>query len=174
MLPHYEMMARYNQWANRRLYAVAASLPDREYRRDVGAYFGSLHRTLNHLVATDLMWAYRLASVGIPPQSLDTVVFDEFRALEAARQAEDSRLIDFVTALHEQDFLADRTYRALDGKFYRQPMGQLLTCLFNHETHHRGQAHTILTLLGMAEPPPLDLLIMIREATASAQVPDPA
>ena len=174
MLAHYRMMARYNQWANRRLYSMAALLPDGEYRRHVGAYFGSLHRTLNHLMATDLMWAYRLASVGAAPLSLDAVVFDDFASLELARRVEDARLVDFVTGLRDGELQRHRIYGALDGKSYRQPLGELLTCLFNHQTHHRGQAHTILTLLGIREPQPLDLLIMIRETGTTVPVARPA
>ena len=69
MKEHLTVMADYNAWANRRLYRMAAALPDEAYRRDTGAYFASLHATLNHLLATDRIGMRRLTGRGDAPAS---------------------------------------------------------------------------------------------------------
>ena len=161
--PHFEMFARYNQWANARLFRMAVALPEEEYRRNVGAYFGSLHGTLNHLLTADRIWMRRLTGRGEHPEKLDTILYDERHALRTAREAQDLRILAFVQGLEESDFERQWDYRTLDGSSRRQPLGEILSHLFNHHTHHRGQSHAILTMLGVVEPEPLDLLIMLRE-----------
>ncbi len=163
MKAHFEMLARYNQWANSRLYTMAARLPDEGYRKNVGAYFGSLHRTLNHLLTADRIWMRRLTGTGDHPHELNAILFDDLPSLRTARQAEDVRIMAYVEGLGETDFQSQRDYQTLNGSPQRQPLGEILAHLFNHQTHHRGQAHAILTVLGVAEPDPLDLLLMLRE-----------
>lgn len=163
MKTHFRMMARYNAWANARLYGAARGLPDEAYRRDVGAFFRSLHGTLNHLLVTDRIWMRRLTGEGDSPAKLDAILFDDLAALERARKAEDDRIARYVDGLREEDFGKDVDYATTRGVPQRNARGGILAHLFNHETHHRGQAHAILTVLGIPEPPPLDLLAMLRE-----------
>ena len=165
---HLQTMARYNAWANRRLYAVAATLPDDAYRREAGAYFGSLHGTLNHLLATDRIWLRRLTGDGEAPGRVDAILFERLDDLRAAREAEDARLQSYVEGLSDADLQADFTYATTSGAPQRQPRWEALAHLLNHHTHHRGQAHAILTRLGMKEPPALDLLVMQREQRTAA------
>lgn len=160
---HLRTMAAYNAWANRRLYAAASELPDSLYRQPAGAYFGSLHGTLNHLLATDKIWLYRLTGQGEAPNRLDAILFEQFDALWEARKAEDLRLERYVADLSTRDLGTEFEYSTMSGQPHRQPRWEALAHLFNHQTHHRGQAHAILTRLGIAEPPALDLLIMQRE-----------
>lgn len=163
MKVHFQMMASYNQWANEKLYAMAKSLPDADYRKGVGAYFGSLHGTLNHLLTADRIWLRRLTGTGDHPDVLDAVLYEDLGELHEARRVEDRRLADFVAARDDAAFAEIWEYRTLSGQAHRQPLYQVLGHIFNHQTHHRGQAHTILTILGLAEPEPLDLLYMLRE-----------
>lgn len=163
MKAHFVMMARYNAWANARLYGMARLLPDEQYRRDVGAFFRSLHGTLNHIMTADLIWMRRLTGSGDHPGKLNAIVFDELASLSAARQREDQRIIDFVETLPDARLEEPLDYQTLNGTPARQPRREILAHLFNHQTHHRGQAHAVLTLLGVAEPDPMDLLIMQRE-----------
>ena len=159
---HFRMMARYNRWANRRLYAEAARLPDALYRQHAGAFFGSLHGTLNHLLVTNRIWMKRLDGQGEAPTRLDAILFEDLEPLRAAEEAEDARIIGFVEGLGEAELDADFEYATTRGAPQRQPRWQALAHLFNHQTHHRGQAHAILTRLGVAEPASLDLLAMQR------------
>ena len=103
MKSHFLMMARYNAWANARVYRMASQLSDEQYRRDVGAYFKSLHGTLNHLLATDRIWMHRLTGEGDHPTRLDAIVFDDLSSLTAARREEDERIIRFLTIKLEKD-----------------------------------------------------------------------
>jgi hypothetical protein len=80
MKAHFAKMAKYNAWANGRLYAAASSLPDESYRKNVGAFFGSLHGTLNHLLVTDRIWMRRLTGVGENPEKLNAIMFDDLRS----------------------------------------------------------------------------------------------
>jgi uncharacterized damage-inducible protein DinB len=163
MKMHFVMMANYNEWANARLFRAAGTLKEALYRKGVGAYFRSLHGTLNHLLVADRIWMRRLTGTGEHPEKLNTILFEDLPSLHAARVEEDSRIIAFVQSLDETAFEDVWDYRTLNGTPQRQRRWEILAHLFNHETHHRGQAHAILTVLGVAEPEPLDLLIMQRD-----------
>jgi uncharacterized damage-inducible protein DinB len=166
MKTHFAMMASYNAWANARLFRMAGALADELYRKEVGAFFKSLHGTLNHLLVSDRIWMRRLTGLGDHPNKLNTIIFGDLSSLHAARVEEDSRIILFVKSLAEPAFEEVLDYQMLNGAPQRQPRREILAHLFNHQTHHRGQAHVILTVLGVTEPDPLDLLIMQREQSA--------
>jgi uncharacterized damage-inducible protein DinB len=163
MKAHFALMADYNAWANARVYRMAAALADADYRRDAGAYFGSLHGTLNHLLVADRIWMQRLTGSGTHPAALNEILFAQLEPLTAARQAEDSRIVAYVASLSEAELEEEWDYRTLSGAPQRQRRRDILAHVFNHQTHHRGQAHAILTGLGVREPEPLDLLILQRE-----------
>jgi uncharacterized damage-inducible protein DinB len=101
--------------------------------------------------------------VGDHPNKLNAIVFDDLPSLHTARIEEDRRNIRFVQDLADSAFEELWDYRTLNSTPQRQPRREILAHLFNHETHHRGQAHAILTVLGVTEPDSLDLLIMLRE-----------
>ncbi len=162
MKTHFLTFARYNRWANRRLYAAAAELTDAQYREDRGAFFGSLRGTLNHLLVGDRVWFNRFTGEGVNPPSLDTILHDGFEELRAAREAEDGRMIGFVESLDETRLDKPFAYRSMDGTPVELPFGLLLAHAFNHQTHHRGQAHTLLTQFGCSVPA-LDLVYFLRE-----------
>lgn len=166
MKEHFALMAEYNTWANARLYRMAGQLSDEQYRRNVSAYFESLHGTLNHLLASDRIWMRRLTGTGDAPKRLDAIVCEDLPALTEARRAEDERIASFVKSLTDEQLEATVDYRTLSGAAQQHVLRELLAHLFNHETHHRGQAHVILTTLGVQEPEPLDLLAMLRERPA--------
>jgi uncharacterized damage-inducible protein DinB len=163
MKTHFVMMAKYNAWANARLFRMAGALQDELYRKETGAYFKSLHGTLNHLLVADRIWMRRLTGAGDHPERLNAILFDDLPSLHTARVEEDRRITGFVQGLEEPAFEEVLDYRTLNGTPQRQRRREILAHLFNHETHHRGQAHAILTVLGVTEPDPLDLLIMLRE-----------
>ena len=163
MKEHVTQMADYNAWANVRLYRMAARLSDADYRRDAGAFFGSLHGTLNHLLVADRIWLRRLTGHGPRPAALNEILFEDLKELTAARQAEDQRLLAYVGSLSEAQLEEEFDYQTLAGAPQRQRRRDVLAHLFNHQTHHRGQAHAILTSLGVREPESLDLLIRQRE-----------
>jgi uncharacterized damage-inducible protein DinB len=159
---NFRQLADYNHWANLRLYGAALAMPDEQYRRPTGVFFGSLHGTLNHLLVTDRIWLKRLTGEGEHPERLDAILHDDLRQLLAARMAEDARLSRVINAYSEQDLVSDVSYKTTSGKPYSQPLQDILRHLFNHQTHHRGQAHACCSIVTGSEPPTLDLLAFQR------------
>jgi len=160
----YRLFAHYNAWANARLYDAVAGLSDTDYRADLGVFFGSLHRTLNHLVVTDRIWLKRFTGSGDAPDRLDAILYDDLDSLRVARGAEDARIISWVEGLSDADLAALISYRPVSNPVdITQPLAPALSHVFNHQTHHRGQCHAMLTrLTGTA--PSLDLAPFQRES----------
>jgi len=158
MKDHYVTFAGYNAWANRRLYDAAALLSDAEYRADTRAFFKSMHGTLNHLLATDRIWMKRFTGEGETPDRLDAILRERLADLRAAREAEDRRIVRWIGGLDETTLKGVIRYRRVSTPDeFVQPLMPALAHWFNHQTHHRGQAHMILTSLGK-KAPELDLL----------------
>lgn len=159
---HFLMFAAYNHWANGKIYEACEELNDEEFARDVGAFFGSMTGTLNHLLVTDRIWMHRFTGEGNPPKSLDQIIHPNLAALAIARTAEDKRILEWIEGLDEEALAGRFTYITVtDMRRVSQRLAPALTHLFNHQTHHRGQAHTILSLLGKA-PPSLDRIYFQR------------
>ena len=149
MLDHYRMFADYNLWANRLVYEAAGRLDDAQYRQNKGAFFGSLHATLNHVLAADRIWMKRFTSTGDAPTTLDGILFDNFTELATARAAEDARIVTFVASLTENALAGRFTYTPVSNPTpVTQRLAPPLAHFFNHQTHHRGQCHMTLTALG--------------------------
>jgi uncharacterized damage-inducible protein DinB len=162
MKAHFASFGRYNEWANRLVYDAAAALPDADYRADRGAFFKSLHGTLNHLLVADRIWLQRFTGEGAVVDPLYAILHDEFAALRAAREAEDRRIVAYVDGLDETRLAGTISYRRVSTPdVYVQELAPALSHFFNHQTHHRGQAHAILTGL-TGRGPELDLLYFQR------------
>jgi uncharacterized damage-inducible protein DinB len=163
MKPHFAMMAGYNVWCNERIYDVAAQLSDADYRADRGAFFKSVHGTLNHLLVADRIWLKRFSGTGEAPNRLDAILFENLSELHAARQKEDERIVAYVDSLSEADLAGRIRYRTITNPIeIEQPLAPALVHFFNHQTHHRGQAHCLLTGFGL-DAPSLDLILFQRQ-----------
>ncbi len=157
------MFAEYNRWANERLYDAAAQLRDSDYRADRGAFFKSMHGTLNHLLVGDRIWMRRFTGEGDAAKSLDTTLHDDFGELRAARRAEDERIIRYAKSLTAGDLAGWFRYRTIvDPVDMEQQLAPALDHFFNHQTHHRGQAHALLTAIA-GTAPSFDLIVFQRE-----------
>ena len=171
MKDHFAMFAGYNAWANARVYQAAAALSDAQYREDRGAFFKSVHGTLNHLLATDRIWMQRLtgnAATGPVPGRLDAILFVELPDLHAARIAEDARIVAYIDGLTEAALASSISYvRVSAPEPITQQLAPALAHLFNHQTHHRGQAHGLLTAIS-GQAPELDLLYYQRLQAAKS------
>jgi len=162
----FEMLAAYNAWVNERLYDASARIPDAEYRRDRGAFFGSLHGTLNHLLLGDRIWMHRFTGEGEEPMELDAILYEDFAALRASRRAEDARIDTYIARLSEKELAGTIRYRSTRSPAeIEQLLAPLLLHFFNHQTHHRGQAHCLLTEIA-GEAPSFDLLVYQRQTGA--------
>jgi uncharacterized damage-inducible protein DinB len=162
---HLRLMADYHAWALDRLYAEIDALADDDYFRDCGQFFGSVHGTLNHLLLVEHLWQARLRHDVFPTTGLD-------QQLEAERGALRRRLFAFAKGwrsfVDRQDGAAiagDLTYRNLQGTAFTLPFASLVLHVFNHATHHRGQAS--IALIQMGRPAPvMDLPYFLNELPA--------
>jgi uncharacterized damage-inducible protein DinB len=162
MKRHFMMFAAYNQWANGRIYEATADLSEEEFNRDTGAFFGSMMGTLNHVLVADRIWMKRFTGEGDAPARLDAVIHSAFPSLKMARAVEDQRIVDWVESLDDKALAGRFTYMtATDMRTISQRLSPALGHFFNHQTHHRGQAHMILTVLGRPSVP-LDLVYFQR------------
>lgn len=160
MLQHYRRFAGYNAWANRLICEAVAELSDDDYRRDLGAFFPSLHATLNHILYADGVWMTRFSGKDTGPVALDTIVCDDFETLRAARAKMDADIIAFIDGLDSVEGTLSYQ-RGNPPETYNDRLGTTLAHFFNHQTHHRGQAHMMLTVLGQPSLA-LDMIYFLR------------
>ncbi len=168
---HVALMAEYNAWMNGKLYEAVARLPAEEIVRERGAFFGSILGTLNHLAVADTIWLKRLAEHparhaaleplrGTPmPQRLDEPLSEDFSGLRAQRERMDAVIREWAAALTEADLATPLRYVNLRGQAFVYDTFALLMHFFNHQTHHRGQVHAMLTQAG-GKPHDTDLFVM--------------
>jgi len=159
-------MARYNRWQNQNLYGVADALSDEERRRERGAFFGSIHKTLSHLLWGDQIWMSRFAGMARPQGGIHdlTSFYPDWDELKRERAAFDEEMIAWADGLDDAWLAGDLTYYSVSAK--REITGAkwlLVTHMFNHETHHRGQVHCMLTQAG-GKPHDTDLPLLPAEA----------
>jgi uncharacterized damage-inducible protein DinB len=158
---HFALLADYNRWMNQKLYAVAAALDADALAQDRGAFFGSIQGTLNHLVVADTIWLKRFAShpaharalqvlAEVPmPIALDAALFPDFAALRKHREWLDALIVDWTRAAPEGGWNQVLSYGNTRGVPFRKRMDLLMLHFFNHQTHHRGQATTLLSQAGV-------------------------
>ena len=148
--PYCVLMANYGHWQNEQLLALCDALGDAERKKSNGAFFGSIHGTLNHLIYGDLSWMSRFEYSETAPIDPSDEFYSDFNDLCAARRALDQRISEWADRI-EQDWLAApfRYSSRITGKNYERPTWLLVVHLFNHQTHHRGQLTDQLARLGV-------------------------
>lgn len=158
------MHAAYNKWANDLVLGAVGELDDAQYHRDVGAFFGSIHATLNHVLVADHVWLARFAGEPEPYDTLDDIIlYDTFADLKEARAKEDGRIIAMVQMMSEADLSATFRFRTLRKPLVEaMPTSHALAHFFNHHTHHRGQVSVMLTQFGL-KTPAMDMLYFQRD-----------
>lgn len=145
-----QLAAAYNRWANEHLYAVCAELEDADYRRDLGAFFRSVHGTLNHLLLVDRLWLARLRGEAPVFTSLDTELHGEFAALRVARSVADADIVGYVDTLDAHMLAQPLCFTSfVTRRAMHMPRWVGLMQLFNHQLHHRGQVTALLGRLGV-------------------------
>jgi len=146
---HFELLARYNQWMNEKLYQVCAEIPDQKRKEDLGAFFQSIHGTLNHLLYGDKAWMGRFTG---HPYSITVIgenLYEDFEELREERIKIDQDIVEWSRSLSVEwlEFPFEYTSN-VDQKTRVLPTWILVTHLFNHQTHHRGQVTTLVKQLG--------------------------
>jgi uncharacterized damage-inducible protein DinB len=146
--PH--LMAEYNRWMNEKVYAACAGLSEEERKRDRGAFFKSIHGTLNHILWGDQAWLGRFNGKSYPMSPVGEDLHADFAQLRAARVALDAEILAWAAAVTPEYLAEPMTWTSrLYGFTQTQPRWVLVTQMFNHQTHHRGQLHTLLTQIGL-------------------------
>lgn len=174
---HFVLMAEYNQWMNAKVYATAGRLTGAEVAQDRGAFFGSILGTLNHIVVADLVWLRRFKSFEPhralleaverwpEPLALAQLLYPDLPSLQAQREPLDQLIRDWAAGLSEQDMAASLVYKNMQGVVAQRRYASLIQHFFNHQTHHRGQASSLLTQAGQ-DVGVTDLLSLIRNHAA--------
>ena len=172
--------ARYNRWMNAKVYAAAALLGEEERKRDRGAFFRSIHGVMNHILLADRVWLGRLAGRVAEPgfigvdgiKSLDQELFSDFDELRRQRDITDAA-IDALADTLTADRLAGTVRIVRKGEASDLPLWWIVTHMFNHQTHHRGQMTTLLFQAGQ-DPGATDFFAMLLEEAQSAGKSAPA
>jgi len=180
-LAMFDRSARYSAWFNRSLFEAVAQLDPAEYRRDAGAFFGSIEASLNHIMVWDIVWLQRIAQSLSSPSSLDCVaamstptandeiVHSTLEELSQERRRIDAATVSFVEGLTAQHLSLRVSYRRQSGAAFEHSLAEVLQHMFNHQTHHRGQVTTLLSQAGL-DPGVTDMVAMIiDEETEEAQ-----
>ncbi|MEQ9199021.1 MAG: DinB family protein, partial [Rhodospirillales bacterium] len=159
---YFRLLSRYNRWANGRLYEAASRVNREDYFRDRQAFFGSLHGTLNHILVGDRIWISRIEGRDSGISRLDEILYDDLDSLWSARESFDETIINTLLDMKPGRLESDLSYRTTSGLACVTPLRLVIGHLFNHATHHRGQAHGLLSQTAVA-PPVLDLIYFLRE-----------
>ena len=157
----FALMAQYNSSMNEKLYAAAARLTPAQLAQDRGAFFGSVIGTLNHIVAADTIWLQRFAThpaafpalrsvAAMPaPAGLSAIFSPDLATLANQRSKLDAIIGAWVAEMSDDDLQHVLAYRDTKGVPANKRMAALVLHFFNHQTHHRGQASTLLSQAGM-------------------------
>ncbi len=154
-------MARYNRWQNESIYTAADGLSDAARRMDRGSFFQSIHATLSHILWADELWMSRLSDWTAPTgASREVPLYDDWDDLKARRTAADERFLAWGSSLTQADIDGDlEWYSGTLGRGMMSPRAVCIMQVFNHQTHHRGQIHAMLTAAG-AKPEDTDIPFM--------------
>ena len=163
MRDHFQLMADYNRWMNGNLHRAAGALPAEALDAPRGAFFGSILGTLNHLVVADTVWLKRFggegrdthwtalqAVAGMPmPPALDARPCADLAQWWDTRRKLDAVIVEWIGQLADAELGQVLQYRNMRGDPQRRRLSHLLLHLFNHQTHHRGQATTLFSQCGL-------------------------
>ena len=144
-------MARYNRWQNENLFGVADLLTDAERRQERGAWFGSIHKTFSHILWADRSWMSRFTDLPRPPGGIaeSVCLYPDWPNLKSERAAFDAAILAWAGRVDDSWLAADQTYYSgATKREWTRPHWVLVTHMFNHQTHHRGQVHSMLTQAG--------------------------
>ncbi len=146
---NYTTMAAYNHWMNQNLYEICANISDAKRKEDLGAFFKSIHGTLNHILVGDRIWMGRFTQIPFVAK-LDQDLYADFDELRQERERSDREILTWTSHLSDEWLNAPFTYTSISQpvKSHTRPAWLLVTHFFNHQTHHRGQLTTLLSQLG--------------------------
>ncbi len=181
MLAYTRTMSQYNQWMNERLLMVCDELSEEQMQADRGAFFKSILGTWNHILVGDLIWLRRLSAETDLPidqtsleqvpvvERLDQMLFEVWPEFKAKRRQIDQVLLHLSRDLKPQQLELAVTFTTTTGQSFQQRVWLILTHLFNHQTHHRGQLTDLIHQCGV-NPGVTDLMAMCREQALAKHI----
>ena len=161
LIQHFKMLARYNTLANHKLYGACSQLSGKELKQMRPSFFKSIYGTLNHILIGDRIWMGRFTGQEMSSTGLDAILYDDFEELRKIRVLEDEKIENFMSHLNQDFLIGTISYVNNQNKVYTDPVDMLLSHFFNHQTHHRGQIHDMLSQTEIA-PPVLDMHRVLR------------
>ena len=142
---YFELMAQYNQWVDSKIHDVCLGIPDELRKKHMGAFFKSIHSTLNHIYYGDLAWLVRLCENTFTPRQIDVDLYEDFNELKEVQEKMESDIIDWVNSLAPEKLNQTFDYVSNVNNFSRTlPIWVLANHMFNHQTHHGGQVTTLM------------------------------
>jgi len=157
-----QTMAQYNQWQNNGLRELVGAMNEEDLRLDRGAFFGSIFATMNHVLWADMIWLNRFGATDPPPVGADqhSEITSDKGEWDRMRVRMDGQIKDWAATLDAADLAGDLTwFSGLKQRNMTDPMALCVTHFFNHQTHHRGQIHAMMTAAGQ-KPIDTDLAFM--------------
>lgn len=146
---YYQLMAHYNLWMNHKIYAICSDIPDERRKQDIGAFFKSVHGTLNHLLYGDKAWMGRFTNNPFSVNAIAQELYSDFDTLKAEREKIDREILEWSKHLDREWLNQEFEYTSnVDNKYRVLPSWVLVTHMFNHQTHHRGQVTALIKQLG--------------------------
>jgi uncharacterized damage-inducible protein DinB len=161
MLEQFKLLVTYNRLMNQRMFEALSVLSQQQLNESRGAFFGSIHGSLNHILVGDIIWLKRFAAHPAfskqkkyldqleQPASLDAVLFDDFGSLKQMRETIDNLLVNWISPLNQHDLEGVLNYNNMAGNPFRCELVSLIHHLFLHQVHHRGQITTLMSQLGI-------------------------
>lgn len=177
ILDQFKLFADYNKLMNQRILESAAKLTEEQLKSDRGAFFNSVLGTLNHILVGDIIWLKRFHAHPAhqkaldylneldQPKSLDALLFDDVEQLKTEREKVDEIIIRWIKGLSESDIDDYLSYKNMAGIPQRKQIESLISHLFLHQVHHRGQATTLISQSG-ADFGETDILEIIDDNSA--------
>lgn len=160
--PNWPTLYEYACWANARVLTAAEALADEDWRRPLGHSFGSVHGTMVHVLSSEILWLARWQGQSPSGRAVDTDRLPTVAALRAHWATTSRAMRAFVANVTEDRWQQEIRYTTLDGRPVGYPLWQMYLQVINHGTHHRAEAATMLTDLGVP-PEPLDMIFFFKE-----------
>jgi len=161
MLNQFRLFSEYNQLMNQRIFDCASQLSFDDLNKDKGAFFKSIIGTLNHILVGDIIWLQRFSShtssaqslayiSGLQkPKSLDSILYADLESLRSEREKVDAIILEWINELSDSDIQCSIYYKNMVGKGFKKSYSSLISHLFLHQVHHRGQATALLSQYGL-------------------------
>ncbi len=149
-IEQFKIQAQYNKWMNDHFYLLCDSISDKERKRDAGAFFKSIHGTLNHIILGDRLWMSRFQNLKFHIESLDQELYSDYNELKAQRAITDSEINNYIDGLTEEILSKPITFISkVKQSEHTYILRDCVLHFFQHQIHHRGQVSTLISQLGI-------------------------